>query len=257
MTTTQNTDTMQAKIEKLLAKAERTDNPHEAEAFSRKAEALMVQWGIDEAMLAATRTTAQAEEIVEEKIVFTGRYAKPLAIFGSYIATGLGNVRLLQGPTYSPDAKQAHALYLIGFRSDVTRAQMLITSLHLQMTTAQRAWWKADMAGLGLTQAEGVRARRQFMFAFATTVELRLRELNRAAEADTQAHTTTSVSLVLASRSDMVNDYVGEKYPNLRTTRSSMKGSRYGSAAGREAGRSANLGSGSNNVRGGNARALR
>lgn len=57
------------KIGALLAKAERTDNPHEAEAYTRKAEALMVKLGIDEAMArAAGGADARPEAIVERKI---------------------------------------------------------------------------------------------------------------------------------------------------------------------------------------------
>lgn len=56
-------------IGKLLAKAERTDNPHEAEAFTRKAEALMVKLGIDEAVARAAAGDAVApERIVETRV---------------------------------------------------------------------------------------------------------------------------------------------------------------------------------------------
>lgn len=56
-------------IGKLLAKAERTDNPHEAEAYTRKAEQLMVKLGIDEAMArAAGGADVKPEQVTEARI---------------------------------------------------------------------------------------------------------------------------------------------------------------------------------------------
>lgn len=53
------------KIGYLLAKAEGTDNPHEAEAFQKKAEELMVKWGIEEAVA----RSAAGSEIAPEQII--------------------------------------------------------------------------------------------------------------------------------------------------------------------------------------------
>lgn len=63
------TDDIARKIGALLAKAERTDNPHEAEAYTRKAEALMVKAGIDEAMArAAAGGEVRPERIIERRV---------------------------------------------------------------------------------------------------------------------------------------------------------------------------------------------
>lgn len=51
------------KIARLLAKAEGTDNPHEAAAFADRAQALMVQHAIDQSMLTTDRDTRD-EQIV-------------------------------------------------------------------------------------------------------------------------------------------------------------------------------------------------
>ena len=58
-----------AKIGKLLAMAEGTDNPSEAEAFMAKAEALMIEQGITEAVArTAAGASVSAEQIVERAV---------------------------------------------------------------------------------------------------------------------------------------------------------------------------------------------
>lgn len=55
----ETTDRMLAKVQALIAKAEATDNTAEAETYFAKAEQLMTQYQISEAMLEATRPAAQ------------------------------------------------------------------------------------------------------------------------------------------------------------------------------------------------------
>ncbi|MCY4726680.1 DUF2786 domain-containing protein [Nocardioides sp. STR2] len=79
------TNTTAETIGKLLAKAERTDNPHEAEAFTRKAEALMVKLGIDEAMARqAAGQDVRPETIIERRI----RVAVEAAKIGTWYPDG-------------------------------------------------------------------------------------------------------------------------------------------------------------------------
>ena len=71
------TNTTAETIGKLLAKAERTDSPHEAEAFTRKAEALMVKLGIDEAVARqAAGGDVRPETITERRIRVAADAAK-------------------------------------------------------------------------------------------------------------------------------------------------------------------------------------
>jgi len=72
----------EAKVEliaKLLAKAERT-TPEEAEALTEHAERLMVKYGVEQALLDERRARLgqTREEIVQERMLFTGTYARDI-----------------------------------------------------------------------------------------------------------------------------------------------------------------------------------
>ena len=64
-------------IAKLLAKAEQT-TPEEAEALTEHAERLMVKYGIEQARIDERRARLgqTQEEIVKERMLFTGAYAR-------------------------------------------------------------------------------------------------------------------------------------------------------------------------------------
>ena len=62
------------KIAKLLAKAERTDNEHERDAYTQQAERLMLKLGIERAELESAGEV-KAEDIVEVTREWTGNYA--------------------------------------------------------------------------------------------------------------------------------------------------------------------------------------
>lgn len=237
--------TMREKIEKLLAKAERTDNPHEAEAFTKKAEALMAAWGIEAAMLDASRTAGEREQVTESGLDFTGTYAKGMTLFAHLIAEGLG----LTGYEQVWRGKAHRRYIVVGHTSDVERAHLLITSMQLQAQTALRAWWRDYDLKAYLSPAEKFQARRQFLVSFATAVKERLveqrEEKKREAETQRAAATGTgpaagpSVALVLADRALAVQQHMAAK--RLGNARS-MTGSVHGGDEGAAAGRAANLG---------------
>ena len=122
------------RIKALLAKAESTTNEHEADALQRKAEELMVKWGIDDAALeSASGADRVSANVIERRMQFTGIYADAMCkFFGPYIVRGVAgdNIKLLNGVKGS--------LYLIGMKSDVDRAVVLIESLEAQAMHAMR-----------------------------------------------------------------------------------------------------------------------
>lgn len=228
------------KIAALLAKAEDpAATPAEAEAYTQKAEALMVRWGISDAELDSRRRGKnKREEVVQVKLSFTGLHALSRVYLAWNVANGLG-IRGLKSKGW----KDTQHAYLIGHQSDVDRALTLFNSLCVQQDAALAAWWKSEDAPRHLPQYEQRKARRQFQLSFGSAVETRLRRIRREAEREfTTEHKGTGTELVLANRQEAVDSWVKEQYGDKLGSARGIQGSAYGSAAGRAAGQRANLG---------------
>lgn len=230
----------EAKILGLLAKAEDpAATPAEAETYSRKAEELMVKWGIDDALLAARKGEARPEKIVERTIKVHHRYYQADVMLWDSIARGVGTVRVLKRDAYN----HTSYVYLIGYESDLDRVQMLHTSLWLQANTALKVWWKSykqTWEGQTRTKSSEVfKDRREFLLGFGQRVRSRLREMYAKAESSGEPGT----ALALIDRGKQVDGHLHEKYPNTKASRGlGASGSYAGRAAGSEAGSRADLG---------------
>lgn len=220
-------------ITKLLAKAEST-TPEEAEALTEHAERLMVKYGIEQARLDARRAeTGQAhEEIVQERMVFDGVYARDIRELGAGIALALGVIRPLYG-----DVSSGGILYLVGFESDVRQAKILVASLEVQAMIAMRAWWKRERDRYQWhSDGEKRRARSGFIRGFGIGAAERIRESRSVMVEESGAGT----ELVLASRTEKVDDFVDDIPTRHARTRQGANPSAF--VHGRLSGRSANTG---------------
>lgn len=228
------TSKIKDKIEKLLAKAESTDSPHEAEALTAQAHRLMLKWGIEQADLEA-RGEIKAEEIVEVSRTWNTAYAIAWVDFGSNVAHGMGHLRTLKS-----GARSRQTLYVVGHETDVDNFWFLMNSLEHQATSALASWWKASPErGWGLTSQEQYKAKREFLLAFGRAVGKRLREQRVEVEQDA----TPGAALVLVSKEEKVADWVDNRYGGtLRRGRGMTSGGVGGSAAGHTAGMKASLG---------------
>lgn len=228
-------ENMQAKIAKLLAKAEATDNPHEAETFTEAAERLMVKWGIEEALVRSKMgETAKREEIVRESLEYTGRYAGVWVVLANEVVGGLGGVRLYQKSKRGSTNKTA---VIVGYESDVSRARMLVTSLQLQASMALATWWKNFTAKQWMTDQQKFKARRQFIVSFAIVVRDRLVALRT----EEVAAAGNGAELVLVDRDAQLDAWMRKHLGQTRKGRS-FQGSWHGREEGQAAGRSAGLG---------------
>lgn len=234
---------MEEKIAALLRKAEGTDNPHEAEAYSKKAAELMIKLGIEEAVIRAKMGELPAgAKIVQMTLDFYGSYAQAQMLMGSAIGTGIG-LKTMVGKTYGANAKGKYMngsrLYMVGFEKDVERTIILIESLQLQCASASTSWWKNDMGDQPswMTAMEKFKARRQFIASFGQVVGGRLRDQRQEAVVE-----STGTDLVLVNQSKKIDDWVADKYGQLKTSTSRMSGSAAGRNGGSAAGRAANLG---------------
>ncbi|WP_022883588.1 DUF2786 domain-containing protein [Glaciibacter superstes] len=189
-------------IAKLLAKAEQT-TPEEAKALTEHAERLMVKYGIEQARIDERRARLgqTQEEIVKERMLFTGAYARDMRELGGGIALALGTLR----PLHAKHPDGGSILYLVGYTSDVQQARVLTASLQVQAMVAMRSWWAAEREVYRWhSESDKRRARSSFVRGFGVGAAGRIRENRRTIIEDAGKGT----DLVLASRRDRVDAVV-------------------------------------------------
>jgi hypothetical protein len=223
---------IKTKIELLLAKAEGTDNEHERDAYTAKAQRLMLEWGIEEADLEA-RGEVKPEAVVQQHRDYHGQFSMAMPGFANDIARGMGNLKVIKS-----GSKSDWRVYVIGHETDVANFWTMMDSLERQALHGLKVWWAStpDRAWL-ITATEKWKARRSFIMAFGSTCGARLRRLRE----EVQVEATPGAALVLVSKDERVAAKVEELYPSLRNGRSLQMGYS-GAAAGREAGLRAHLG---------------
>ncbi len=220
-------------IRGLLAKAEATPYPAEAEAFLAKASALMSRYALDEAAVWAS-AEGGGERPTERRVVLRRPYLGQKAILVHEVAKVFG-CRAVRFPMQN---SQTEEVSVVGFPSDLEVVEALVTSLLVQAGTAMAA---AQPEGLDSAGSAGWR--RSFLMGFITQVSDRLRaEHEKATEATEAPAGGGSMALVLADRASDVEDELRRLHPYIRTARVSAGRSAAGRAAGRSAGRRADLG---------------
>jgi hypothetical protein len=221
------------RVRKLLAKAEDEGcSPAEAEALTAKAAELMARYGIDRALLGALRpeTDRPADR------VFT--LDNPWGDVKRHLLAGLATA--LRCQCVQTRSAQGTRLHVFGYTSDLERADILFTSLLVQMA---RALAKQAVPGAG---GEARAWRRSWMLGFAAAVVARVRAAEETAVAAAEggaddAAAGVSAALVLADRSLVVRRQVAAAYPRLRKTRVTYSGGGYGD--GYREGQKADIGS--------------
>lgn len=222
------TEAMLTRIRGLLAKAERTDNPHEADAFSAKAAELMARYAIDRMMLGdmrTQRTVGKTMLSVEEpygmaKLVLLNQVAK--AWDCSVMATkarnrSTGEKTLVASLYGSPDALVA--------------VEALYTSLLVQAA-------RQIQTVRGLTSGDTRSLRQGFMIGFAEAAGERV-----AAARSGVISETPGASLVLADAKSQADAALRAEHPRLASA-SVSGGSAVGRREGQAAGARADIGMG-------------
>jgi hypothetical protein len=193
---------MLTRIRALLAKAEATGFPEEAEALSAKAQELMARHSIDEALLAA-RTHAKdapgACRIGVEPPYETAKAVLLDAVAGANRCRAVWNDALCFST-------------VVGFEPDLEAVELLYTSLLVQATAAMTKAEAAQRAG-GRKRTKTFR--QSFLAAYAHRIGDRL-----ASVAEGQVTATEGELLpVLAARDVAVADHLDQMFPETVTTR--------------------------------------
>lgn len=216
------TDKMMDRVRALLAKAESTEFPEEAEALSAKAMELITRHGIDRAVLAASGDTQ--ETVTTMDFTVTSPYHPQKITLLNQIAVALRCVCIKQ-----LDRKQ---VTVFGFTSDLETLTVLYTSLLLQAENGLRHQpvpWRENARTFRIA----------WMIGFAVAVSERLKQAEQAAQADVERG-GPSVSLVLADRKREVERAFKQANPRTRSETTTYRGS--GADYGYEAGEGADIG---------------
>ena len=208
------------RVQALLAQAESTPYPHEAETFLAKAQELMTRHAIDESML---RTTSLAtSEVVSERVTVEPPYASARAALLGQVARANG-CRLVICST----GRGAQHCVLVGHRSDVASTQMLFAALSLHATRTMLA----APVPAGDTFR---RFRHAFLLAFAHRIGQRLQAATHSVQHEAETSGGAAVALALRDRNDAVEDALRAQFPRLGTrlsSASSQAGAHHGRTA--------------------------
>ncbi|MER0245345.1 DUF2786 domain-containing protein, partial [Streptomyces sp. HSW2009] len=228
------------RIRALLAKAESTEYPEEAEALSAKAQELMARHRIDEALLAATDPAPGAAPGAADG----GPDACRIGVEGPYESA---KALLLDAVA---EANGCHAVWtaeyafstVVGYPADLELVELLHTSLLVQATAAMR---RAGDQHHATGRARRTRDfRESFLIAYASRIRERLtsvaRDTARAAAHEAARARTTDPLPVLAARQVSVGQTADRLFPNTVAHR--LKGrDAHGWASGRAAADEARL----------------
>ncbi|MBX3314676.1 MAG: DUF2786 domain-containing protein [Actinobacteria bacterium] len=216
------------RVSALLAKAESTEYPEEAEALLAKAQELMSRHAIDEAMLA--RSGRRASAIGTRTIVVPPPYATAKASLLGAVAQA-NDCRVVMGPA----GGGRQTCIALGHDADLDAVEALFAALCLH---AVRSMLAARVPSGDTAR----RFRHAFLLAFAGRIGERLRAARRTAEYEASAVAPAGeVAVVLADRARDVDRAFREAFPRVRTMRTTSSSSA-GRASGRRAADSAGLG---------------
>jgi Protein of unknown function (DUF2786) len=231
-TSTEAPERLLERVRKLLAKAEAEGvTVAEAQALTGKAAELMAKYGIDRALLAASRpeTDKPDNRIVE--------IYNPWARIQAHLLCGLAAA--LRCQCILLPARTGQRVHIFGYASDIERADVLYTSVLVQM-------WHGLIAADVPAAADSARAwRRSWLLGFVAAVIARVRAAEQRAEqaaAVAPEGDSGRAALVLADRSLVIRQNVAHAYPHTRKAKITYTGTGYG--AGYDQGKRADIGTG-------------
>ncbi|HEX8629292.1 MAG TPA: DUF2786 domain-containing protein [Catenuloplanes sp.] len=191
------------RVRALLAKAESTDFPEEADAFTAKAQELMARHRIDHALLVAT--TGQRDQPVTRRVPIDNPYEAPKTLLLQVVAEA-NSCRAVW-------TKRFGFTSIVGFPTDLDSTELLFTSLLVQATRAMtQAKPTTDRYGRNTTRS----FRQSFLTAYASRIGERLSTATE--EVDREMTTSaggTQLLPVLAARDDAVRDAFEKQFPEL------------------------------------------
>lgn len=219
-----------------IANDERAEEGHRENAME-KAVQMMAEHGVTEMMLGIHREASE-DRIISRRIPIEGTYSYEQMNLAAHIGYALNCES-----TYRHYRDIVFSILLIGYRSDVERAEVLYTSLLMQALNGIKGIRPHSDA----TASETKQYRKSWLRGFATRVKTRLVEAERAARSRyDREHTATDsqpgTALVFQGRAAQVKAFYDEMYGDLKKSRSQRQIDAHGARAGARAGDQADIG---------------
>jgi hypothetical protein len=197
-------DRILSRVRALLAKAESTTFPAEAETFTAGAQALMARHSIDMALLEATAPDTRRGPI-SRRIGIDNPYEGPKAMLLNAVA------RANRGRVVW--SKELGFCTLVGFRHDLDTVETLFTSLLIQATRAvTQAGSRTTASGRSRTRS----FRQSFLSAYASRIGERLAETTQTQTQEAAAEPGgQSLLPVLRARDQAVEEELTSLFPQV------------------------------------------
>ena len=196
------------RVRALLAKAESTTFPEEAEAFTAKAQELIARHSIDRAMIdSAGGAGAGAGVPIGVRIGVDDPYASPKSLLLARVASA--------NDCQAVWSRDLGFTTVMGFENDLDSVEMLYTSLLVQATSAMvAAGPQVDWRGRSRTRS----FRHSFLVAYAGRIGERLRAARLAGEESAAEAYGDALLPVLADRSEAVTGVRRSTFPQTTKT---------------------------------------
>lgn len=201
-----------AKVRALLAKAESTDFPDEAEALSTKAQELISRYSLDRLVAAADPAGKNTTTIIARRFWLDAPYVGAKASLVAAVAAANRCSTVI--------AEKLGFTTVAGTANDIDAVEVLTTSLMVQADTAMlAAGRRTDRHGTSRTASY----RRSFLLAYAHRIGERLTEADRAVSAAV-AESAGGGALVPALRDhgERVDAALAEMFPDVVYKRTSV-----------------------------------
>ncbi|WP_203590901.1 DUF2786 domain-containing protein [Streptomyces sp. SID13031] len=201
-------DKMLARIRALLAKAEATDFPDEAEALSGKAQELMAKFSLDQALVDADPGLDLPDDSGARRIWVETPYVSAKAQLVGAVASA--------NRCRTVSMEQLAVVTIVGEELDLQLTELLSTSLLVQANRAMLAAGKH----IGQRGESRTRSFRQsFLMAYAQRIGERLQATTEATQAAVPALDADRLLPVLARREEQVDALFIKLFPDTVTRR--------------------------------------
>jgi hypothetical protein len=195
-----------ARVRALLAKAESTEYPDEAEALSAKAQQLMTKFSLDRVLVEEAAGEHKDDDVAERRIWLDKPYVSAKAM----LVTVVANVNRCRSILLD----KIGLMSVVGDQADVRLVEVLTTSLLVQ---ANRAMLAQGGQRTPRGQSRTRSYRQSFLVSYAQRIGERLQEGATAAHKEMDAD--DRLLPALAARDARIEEKVSELFPELRRKR--------------------------------------